>query len=66
MCLIAAAALLSPVLSFLLAIAVEILVVVLKDAGVLELIALVSIGAIGWLLFRRLWVRLAESALVPT
>jgi membrane protein DedA with SNARE-associated domain len=54
---IAAAALLSPVLVFLMAIAVEILIGVLKDAGMHEFLALVAVSVIGWLLIRKLWVR---------
>jgi hypothetical protein len=42
---IIAAAILSPVLAFLMAIAVEIFIGVLKDAGILEFLA---IGAISW------------------
>ena len=53
---IAVAALLSLVLALLMAIAVEILIGVLKDAGVPALLVLVVAGAIGWLLFRKLWV----------
>jgi hypothetical protein len=54
---IAAAALLSPVLAFLLAIAVEIVIVVLQDAGVLKLVALAVAGAVAWSWCRKLWVR---------
>jgi hypothetical protein len=56
---IVAAAVLSPILAFLMAIAVEIVVDVLKDAGLLELVALVAAGAIGWALVRKLctWLR---------
>jgi hypothetical protein len=60
---IAAAAVLSPVLAFLMAIAVEILIGVLKDAGILEFLA---VGAISWLLLRKLRVRLRGSASVET
>jgi hypothetical protein len=51
---IAVACVLSPVLAFLGAIAVEILIGVLKDAGMLQLLLLVAIGAIGWPLLRKL------------
>jgi len=51
--IIAAAALLSPVLAFLGAIAVEIVIGVLVDADVPLLPAFAS-GVIGWLLLRRL------------
>jgi hypothetical protein len=54
---IAAAAVLSPVLAFLMAIAVEILIGVLKDAGMLEFLALVAASVIGCLLIRKLRVR---------
>jgi hypothetical protein len=60
---IIAAAVLSPVLAFLMAIAVEIFIGVLKDAGILELLA---IGAISWLLLRKLRVRPRGSASVET
>jgi hypothetical protein len=55
--IIAAAVLLSPVLAFLMAIAVEILIGSLMEAGLPALIALVVAGAIGWLLLRRLRIR---------
>jgi hypothetical protein len=45
--IVAAAVLLCPVLAFLLAIAVEILIGVLKDTGVPVFLALVVAGAIG-------------------
>jgi hypothetical protein len=54
---IIAAALLSPVLAFLIAIAVEILIGVLMDAGVPALLVLFVAGALGWSLFRKLRVR---------
>jgi hypothetical protein len=63
---IAAAALLSPVLAFLLAIAVEIVIVVLQDAGVLKFVALTAAGAVGWSWCRRLWGRPRERARVET
>jgi hypothetical protein len=50
---IAAAAVFSPVLAFLLAITVEVLVGVLRDAGMLPFLSLVAIGAIGWSLVRK-------------
>jgi hypothetical protein len=46
--IVAAAAILSPVLAFLMAIAVEIVVGVLNDAGVLRSVAWVVAGAVGW------------------
>jgi hypothetical protein len=52
--IIAVAVLLSPVVAFLMAIAVEILIGLLVEAGVLALPALVATGAIGWPLFRKL------------
>ena len=60
---IIAAAVLSPVLAFLMAIAVEIFTGVLKDAGILEFLA---VGAISWLLLRKLRVRPRGSASVET
>ena len=48
---------LSPVLAFLLAMGVEIVIVVLQDAGVLKFVALVAVGAVGWSMLRKLWVR---------
>jgi UPF0716 family protein affecting phage T7 exclusion len=48
---IAAAAVLSPVLAFLMAIAIEILIGLVKDAGLLALLALAIAGVIGWVLF---------------
>ena len=54
---LAVAALLSPVLAFLIAIAVEILIGALMDAGVLPLFALGAAGAIGGAQFRKHRVR---------
>jgi hypothetical protein len=53
---IATTALLSPALAFLLAMAVEIVIVVLHDAGVLKFVALVAVGTVGWSMLRKLWV----------
>ncbi len=36
---------------------VALLIGVLKDAGMLEFLALVAVSVIGWLLVRKLWVR---------
>jgi len=63
---IIAAAVLSPVLAFLMAITVEIFIGVLKDAGILEFLAVGAIGAISWLLVRKLRVRPRGSASVET
>jgi hypothetical protein len=52
--LIMVAVLLSPVLAFLIAIALEILIGLLVEAGAPVLPALIAAGAIGWLLFRKL------------
>jgi hypothetical protein len=60
------ATLLSPVLAFLMAIVVEILIGALLDAGILPFLALVTAGAIGSPLFRKLWVRLRGRATVET
>ena len=54
MSIIGLALLLSPALAFLVAIAVEIVIGVLVDAGALALSALIATGAIGWLLLRKL------------
>ena len=62
--LIAAAVLLSPVLAFLMAIAVEIVIGALVDAGVLPVFAVLTAGAIGWLSLRKLWVRRHRSPAV--
>ena len=63
---IIAAAVLSPVLAFLMAIAVEIFIGVLKDAGILEFLAVGAIGAISWLLLHKRRVRPRGSASVET
>jgi uncharacterized membrane protein len=60
---IIAGAVLSKILAFLMAIAVEIFIGVLKDAGILEFLA---VGAISWLLLRKLRVRPRGSASVET
>jgi len=62
--IIVAALLLSPVLAFLAAIAVEIVIGILVEAGVPLLPAFAS-GVIGWVLLRKLWRR-HGSALVET
>ena len=61
---IAAAALLSPVLAFLIAIAVEILIGSLKDAGVPLVLTLAVAGAPGWVLLRMRSPRLRGNACV--
>ena len=63
---IAAAALLSPVLAFLMAITVEILIGALMDAGMLEIGALVAVGAVGWFQVRKLRPRPGRRATVET
>jgi hypothetical protein len=63
---IIAAAVLSPVLAFLTAIAVEAFIGVLKEAGILEFLAVGVIGAISWLLLRKLQVQPRGSASVET
>jgi hypothetical protein len=60
--IIAATVLLSPVLALLAAIAVEILIGLLMEAGLPTFIALVAAGAIGWLVLRKLRVRPAGGA----
>ena len=64
--IIAACVLLSPVLAFLLAIAVEIVIGILQDAGVLKFVALVAVGAVAWSWCRKLWVRAYGRARVET
>jgi hypothetical protein len=64
--IVAAAAILSPVLAFLMAIAVEIVVGVLNDAGKLKSVALVAAGAMGWSWCRKVWVRARGRATVET
>lgn len=59
--IIMVAVLLSPVLAFLTAIAVEILIALLVEAGAPVLPALVATGAIGWALFRKLRRRSAAA-----
>jgi hypothetical protein len=55
--IIAAVALLSPVLALLAFIAVEIVIGVLVNAEALAPLAFVAAGAIGWSLLRKLWRR---------
>jgi hypothetical protein len=64
--IIATLVLLSPVLAFLMAIVVEILIGSLMEAGVAALLAFVGVRALGWLLFRKLWVRPRGEAPVET
>jgi hypothetical protein len=64
--IIVAGVLLSPVLAFLLAIAVEIVIGVLQDTGMLKFVALVAAGAVGWSWCRKLWVRACGRARVET
>ena len=54
MAIIATAVLLSPVLAFLMAITIEVLVGLVAEAGMPALPALVAAGAISWPLFRKL------------
>ena len=63
---IAAAAVLSPVLAFLMAIVVEVLFGLVKDAGVPALLVLVAAGAIGWFLRRARWPHPAGKASART
>ena len=57
MSIIVLAVLLSPALAFLMAIAVEIAIGLLVDAGAVALATFVASVAIGWLLLRKLWRR---------
>jgi hypothetical protein len=63
---IVVAAVLSPVLAFLMAIVVEILIGALLDAGILPFLALATAGAVGSPLLRKLWARPRERASVKT
>jgi hypothetical protein len=63
---IAAAAVLSAVLAFMMAIIVEILLGLVKDAGAPALLVLVSANAIGWFLRRMRWPRAAGKASART
>jgi hypothetical protein len=56
-CLIAVAGECQPGPRVSLAIAVEIVIGALADAGALPIFAFVTAGAVGWLLLRNLWVR---------
>jgi hypothetical protein len=64
--IITVAILLSPVLALLIAIGVEILIDFLMAAGVPLVLSGVVAGAIGWSLFRKLWVGPHLSAPVET
>jgi amino acid transporter len=64
--IIAAAVLLSPVLAFLSAIAVEIVLGVMQDAGVLKFVALATVGVVGWSWCRKLWVQACGRIRVET
>jgi hypothetical protein len=63
---IAAAAFLSPVLAFMMAIAVEILIDVLIEADAPASLALIGVGLIGWLLSRKHRVHPYRGAAVET
>ena len=60
--IIASTVLLSPVLAFLAAVALEILVGILAEAGLPTLITLVVTGLIGWSLLQKLRMRPPGSA----
>lgn len=64
--IIAAVVLLSPALAFLMALAVEILIDLLNEAGVPIYFALIVTGAVGWFLFRKLRPRAKDDATVAT
>jgi hypothetical protein len=59
--LIAAAVLLSPILAFLMALVVDIVIGFLNDGRVPALLVLVAAGAIGGFLFRKLRMRPQDS-----
>ena len=62
---IAALILASPTIAFLLAIAAELLVDLLIEAGATAVSA-IAVGAIGWVLFRKFWpLPRPEQKLVP-
>jgi hypothetical protein len=61
-----AGVLLSPVFAFLLAIAVEIVLGVLQDAGVLKFVGLAAVATVGWSWCRKLWVWACRRATVET
>jgi hypothetical protein len=63
---IAAAAVLSTVLAFLMAIGVEILIDFLTEVGLPAFLAFVLVGALGCSLLRKLWVQPRGSAPVET
>jgi hypothetical protein len=58
----AAAVLLGPVFGFLMAIGVEMLIGIFKEASGLALLSAPAIGLIGWTVFRKLCVRPRGSA----
>jgi predicted membrane protein len=62
--IIVAGVLLSPVFAFLIALLVEILIGVLKEAGIPAVLALIAAGVIGRLLFRMFWQRRRPSDFV--
>jgi predicted membrane protein len=62
--IIVAGVLLSPVFAFLIALLIEILIGVLKEAGIPAVLALVAAGVIGRLLFRMFWQRHRPSDFV--
>lgn len=64
--IIAAVVLLSPALAFLTALAVEILIDLLNEAGVPIYFAAIVTGAVGWLLLRTLRPRAKDDATVAT
>ena len=64
--IITVAVLLSPMLAFLMAIVVEVLIYSLMAAGVPLLLTGVVAGAIGWSLFHKLRFRLRKQATVET
>jgi len=64
--MIAAVVLLSPALAFLMALAAEILIDLLNEAGVPIYFAPIVTVAVGWLLSRKLWPRAEDDATVAT
>ena len=64
--IITVAVLLSPMLAFLIAIGVEILIDFLMAAGAPVLFTGTAAGAIGWSLFHKMWSRPRKGAAVET
>ena len=64
--IVAVAGLLSPVLAFLMAITLEIVIGLVRDVGALPIIGLIAASAIGCSRFRKLSKRLRKRAPITT